>query len=202
MQLGNIIAVDGIRTHYLEAGREHAGKRPSIILLHSAEYGGAAEFTWEFQLTALGRHYHMLAPDHLGFGRTDKVHDFGGQFNRRITHIRRFIEMMGIGGPVHVMGSSMSGGMCLAVAARPQPDWSIAKLVCCSGGGEAPDNDARRVLNTYDGTIEHMTRIVDVMFVDKSWASDAGLHPPAARDGEPAGRLGGGVGGTLQGAVP
>ena len=96
----------------------------------------------------------------------------------------------------------MSGGMCLAVAARSKPDWNIGKLLCCSGGGEAPDNDARRVLNTYDGTIEHMTRIVDVMFVDKPWAERQRIHPPATRDGEPAGRLGGSVGSTLQVAVP
>ena len=66
----------------------------------------------------------------------------------------------------------MSGGMCLAVAARPQPDWPIAKLVCCSGGGEAPDNDARKVINSYDGSLEHMRRIVEVMFVDRKWATD------------------------------
>lgn len=164
------ISVDGIRTHYLEAGLEHRGKRPTIVLLNSAEYGGACEITWEFNIPAFAKQYHVLAPDHLGFGRTEKIHDFGNQFNRRVTHIKRFIDAMAITDPVHVMGSSMSGGMCLTVAARPRPDWNIAKLVCCSGGGDAPDNDARKVLNTYDGSFEHMRRIVEVMFHDKSWA--------------------------------
>ena len=166
------ISVDGVRTHYLEAGIEHRGKRPSIVLLHSAEYGGAGEITWEFNIPAFATRYHVLAPDHLGFGRTDKVHDFGNPFNRRVTHIRRFIETMALFDPVHVMGSSMSGGMCLTVAARARPDWNIAKLVCCSGGGDAPDNDARKVINTYDGSVEHMRRIVEVMFVDTTWAKD------------------------------
>ena len=44
--------------------------------------------------------------------------------------------------------------------------------MCCSGGGDAPDNEARKVLNSYDGTKEHMRRIVDTMFVDKKWAAD------------------------------
>ena len=35
---------------------------------------------------------------------------------------------------------------------------------------DAPDNDARKVINTYDGTLDHMRRIVEVMFHDKSWA--------------------------------
>ena len=170
MAESKFISVDGIRTHYLEAGLEHRGKRPSIVLLNSAEYGGAGEITWEHNIPAFAKQYHVLAPDHLGFGRTDKVHDFGNQFNRRVTHIGRFIATMAITEPVHVMGSSMSGGMCLTVAARPRPDWNIAKLVCCSGGGDVPDNDARKVINTYDGSFEHMRRIVEVMFHDKSWA--------------------------------
>jgi pimeloyl-ACP methyl ester carboxylesterase len=170
MREGRYISVDGVRTHYFESGLEHRGRKPTIVLLNSAEYGGAAELTWEFQIAEFGKHYHVLAPDHLGFGLTDKIHDFGNAFNRRITHIRRFIETMGIDAPVHVMGSSMSGGMCLTVAARSRPDWNIAKLVCCSGGGDAPDNDARKVINTYAGDFEHMRRIVGVMFHDQSWA--------------------------------
>lgn len=172
MREGKYISVDGLRTHYFEAGVEHRAKKPSIVLLNSAEYGGAAEFTWEFQVAELGKHYHVLAPDHLGFGLSEKVHDFGNQFNRRVTHIRRFVETIGIEGPAHFMGSSMSGGMCLQVAARQRPDWSIAKIVCCSGGGDAPDNDARKVINSYAGDFEHMRRIVDVMFHDKSWAKN------------------------------
>jgi pimeloyl-ACP methyl ester carboxylesterase len=166
MSQGRYISVDGIRTHYLEAGEQFRGVRPTVLLLHSAEFGGAAEVTWEFNIGPLAQRYHVLAPDHLGFGRTEKVFDFGNQFERRIRHIRRFIET------IDVMGSSMSGGLSLTVAARKRPDWPFASVVCCSGGGDAPDNEARKVLNSYDGTKEHMRRIVDTMFVDKTWAAN------------------------------
>jgi pimeloyl-ACP methyl ester carboxylesterase len=172
MKEGRYCLVDGIRTHYFEAGSEHRGRRPSVLLLHSAEYGGAAEFSWEFNIDALAQRFHVVAPDHLGFGLTDKIFDFNGQFERRITHISRFLEVLGIE-RVHVIGSSMSGGMSLAVAARKAPDWPIVTLTVCSGGGDAPDNEARRILNTYDGTSEHMRRIVEVMFVDRKWPDDA-----------------------------
>jgi 2-hydroxymuconate-semialdehyde hydrolase len=171
MRQGKFILIDGIRTHYFEAGGEHRGKRPSLLLLHSAEYGGAAEFSWEFNLDALGQRFHVLAPDHLGFGLTDKIFDFNGQFDRRVTHIRRFLEAIGAA-HVHVVGSSMSGGMSLTVAARQQPDWPLASLIVCSGGGEAPNNDARKIINSYDGTREHMRRILQVMFADPKWAKD------------------------------
>ncbi len=170
MREAKYISVDGIRTHYHEAGDQHRGKKPTILLLHSAEFGGCAEFTWEYNLPVLAQHFHVLAPDHLGFGLTDKVFDFNDQFGRRIGHIRRFIEIMETG-PVHIMGSSMSGGLCLMVAARSQPDWPLKSVTCCCGGGESPDNDARKVLNSYDGTAEHMRRIVDTMFVNKAWGA-------------------------------
>jgi pimeloyl-ACP methyl ester carboxylesterase len=171
MKRAHFISVDGSRTHYFEAGLEHRGRRPSILLLHSAEFGGAAEFSWEYNLAPLAARHHVLAPDHLGFGLTDKIFDFNGQFDRRIAHIKRFLEIMCIG-KVHVIGSSMSGGLSLTVAARAEPDWPLASLIVCSGGGDSPDNEARKVLNTYDGSREHMRRIVDVMFVDSKWAAD------------------------------
>ena len=166
---GRTIAVDGINTHFFEAGKRSGA--PSVLLLHSAEFGGAAEISWEHNLDAIAEHFHVVAPDHLGFGRTDKVFDFCGQFDRRIRHIRRFLEVMDIK-EVYVVGSSMSGGLSLTVAARENPDWPIRKVVTCSGGGFAPANAARDILNTYDGTAEHMRRIVETMFIDPKWAKD------------------------------
>ena len=171
MSHAKYVSVDGIGTHYLEAGDALRGVRPTILLLHSAEFGGAAEITWAENINVLGQHYHVLAPDHLGFGRTEKIFDFGNQFERRIRHIRRFLEIMAVG-PVHVMGSSMLGGLSLTVASRKQPDWPLRSVVCCSGGGDAPDNEARKILNTFDGAKEHMRAIVDTMFVDPKWAAD------------------------------
>jgi pimeloyl-ACP methyl ester carboxylesterase len=172
MKEGKYLLVDGIRTHYFESGTEHRGKKPSVLLLHSAEYGGAAEFSWEHSMGPLGERFHVVAPDHLGFGLTDKIFDFNGQFDRRITLIRRFLETLEIPA-VHVCGSSMSGGLSATVAARPQPDWPVVSVTICSGGGDAPNNEARQTLNSYDGTEEHMRRIVEVMFVDPKWAADA-----------------------------
>jgi pimeloyl-ACP methyl ester carboxylesterase len=170
MREGKYVDVLGFRTHYFEAGAEHKGKGPTLLLLHSAEFGGCAEFSWERNLEALGARHHVLAPDHLGFGLTDKLFDFCGQFGRRIWHIARFIETMGVK-EVVAGGSSMSGGLCLAVAARDKPDWPMAGVICCSGGGDAPNNEERKILNSYDGTKEHMRKIVEVCFHDKSWAA-------------------------------
>ena len=103
---GQYITFDGIRTHYFEAGKRTSA--PSVLLLHSAEFGGASEISWERNLDAIAEHFHVVAPDHLGFGRTDKLFDFCGQFDKRIWHIRRFLEAKEIE-EIYVVGSSMSG---------------------------------------------------------------------------------------------
>ncbi|MGE3248479.1 MAG: alpha/beta fold hydrolase, partial [Beijerinckiaceae bacterium] len=61
MKEAKYVSVDGIRTHYFEAGDAHRGKRPTILLLHSAEFGGCAEFSWERNMPAFAERYHVLA---------------------------------------------------------------------------------------------------------------------------------------------
>jgi 2-hydroxymuconate-semialdehyde hydrolase len=53
MKQGKFVSVDGVRTHYFEAGDDHRGLRPTIVLLHSAEFGGCAEFSWEHNMKRL-----------------------------------------------------------------------------------------------------------------------------------------------------
>jgi hypothetical protein len=42
--------VDGVRTHYLEAGEGEP-----VVLLHSAEYDASAELSWERKIAAWPR---------------------------------------------------------------------------------------------------------------------------------------------------
>ena len=58
------ILVEGMRTHYFEGGRGFP-----MVLLHSGEFGASAELSWEFTLPALSQHFHVVAPDWLGFGQ-------------------------------------------------------------------------------------------------------------------------------------
>jgi 2-hydroxymuconate-semialdehyde hydrolase len=54
------VEVQGVRTHYLEGG---AG--PKLVLLHSGEFGGCAEITWEFNIEKLARQFRVYAPTGL-----------------------------------------------------------------------------------------------------------------------------------------
>jgi 2-hydroxymuconate-semialdehyde hydrolase len=154
------VMVDGIKTHYLEAG-----SGPPLVLLHSGEFGGCAELSWEHNIKAFARYFHVYAPDWLGYGRTDKLFSFENMWGFRIRHITGFLRTVCIE-RAHFIGNSMGGTMLLGVAAMEDPSWDMDKIVVVSGGGHIPENSARDILNSYDGTREHMRKIVETMFVD------------------------------------
>jgi len=161
------IDVDGIRTHYLEAGEGE-----TVVLLHSGEFGGAAEISWEFTLPALARHFRVVAPDWLGFGRTEKIYDFGNPRARVFRHMERFIQVMGIA-RADFIGNSM-GGSNLAVIAATQPALlPLRSIVLASGGGATPLTPERQKLLAYDGTPAAMSELLKAMLHDPKWGDDA-----------------------------
>lgn len=160
------IDIEGMRTHYLEGGRG-----ADVILLHSGEFGGCAELSWEFNLPALAEHFHVVAPDWLGFGESAKIFSFEDMRGLRVRHIAGLLKVLGIK-KAHFIGNSMGGGMLADVAAMPKPAWPIGKMILVGAGGFAPVNEARRILNSYDGTREHMRRILRVVLAHSPLRDD------------------------------
>jgi len=158
------IEVRGIGTHYLEAG-----EGPTLVLLHSGEFGGSAELSWERVLPALAERHRVIAPDWLGYGGTDKVHDFARGGARRISHMTEFLDAVGIDDAAF-MGNSMGATLLGQVAAAHEPIWPINALVLISGGGFVPNNPERQVLLDYDGTPKAMRAIMEIVFHDAPWA--------------------------------
>jgi pimeloyl-ACP methyl ester carboxylesterase len=160
------VKVGGIRTHYLEAGSGN----DVVILLHGAEYGGNSMNSWEYNIDALARHFHVFAVDMAGFGGTDKVFRFDDPAALRINHIRDFMDVLCIE-EAHFIGNSFGGGLILKVASAERPAWNIKKIISISGGG--PNNlETFELMNHYDGTKEYMRKIHEVLFYDEKWTTD------------------------------
>lgn len=160
------VLVGDARTHYLEAG---AGE--PVVLLHSGEFGGRAEFSWLHNIAALATRYHVYAPDFVGFGRTTKLYNWSDPSGFRVEHIRRFLETLCIG-PAHFIGNSYGGSLALTVAGMAPVPWPMRSVIAVSGGGRPPDNEARKVLTLYEGTREGMRDILRVLFFDERWWAD------------------------------
>ena len=167
----HFLMVGDTRTHYLEAGANHE-YGDVVVLLHSAEYGARARYSWFANIGELGKHYHVYAPDMVGFGETDKVHDFNRQWDTRMSHIRRFMDTLCIP-QAHFFGSSFSSGLSQRVAAMEPCPWNMISMVCVSGGSSRgialPNSEASRTLQGYDGSRDHMREILKVLFDDPRW---------------------------------
>lgn len=160
------ISVDGIETSYLEAG---AGD--TVLLLHGGEFGGEAEICWERTIPALARHFRVVAPDLLGFGRTAKLIDFVDGRRRRLRHLARFVELVdAVGAPC--VGNSMGGMLALYDAAAGEPLLRPSRIVSIAGGGALRESEHTDALFAYDGSTEAMRRIVAALFHGEAWRED------------------------------
>jgi pimeloyl-ACP methyl ester carboxylesterase len=160
------LVVNGIRSHYLEAGEGEP-----LVLLHSGEYGGRSEFSWEYMIAALAARYRVIAPDWLGFGLTEKIHDFGGTRHRMMLHAASLLNVLGVS-DAHFVGNSMGAGNLLMMAAEDQYHVSPRSITLISGGGFAPDNAARRATLDYDCTTDSMRQLLHAIFHEPVWWSD------------------------------
>lgn len=161
------LEVGGIETHYLDAG-----EGDPVVLVHSGEFGASAELSWRHNIAALAEHFHVYAPDMVGFGLTEKLHHFAGATEFRIRHLESFCRTLSIE-RAHFIGSSYGGSLILRVAASPEPAiWPIDRVIVISGGGAVPMNEHRETLLSYDGTKQHMRRILQVLFYSPEWWSE------------------------------
>lgn len=162
------VDVGGIRTHYLEAG----DGPQTVVLLHSGEFGASAELCWEYNIAAFAEHFRVVAPDWLGYGDTDKLHDFVSKSDRMVRHMAATLEVLAIDQAFFV-GASMGATRLMHDAARPTgPRLPISAMVLVSGGGFVPDNAHRQALLRYDGSPEGMREILRACLLDPRWADD------------------------------
>ena len=124
------VEIDGLRMHYLEEGRGDP-----LLLLHG-------EPTWSFlyrkMIPALRGRFRCVAPDYIGFGRSDKWTDVGAySFARHAAYLERFVEALDLR-RITLVVQDWGGPLGLHYAARHHD--RVARLVILNTGllsGEA-----------------------------------------------------------------
>jgi pimeloyl-ACP methyl ester carboxylesterase len=157
------LAVNGLKTHYLEAG-----DGPALILLHGGEYGAGAEVTWSACLGALAERYRVIAMDFHGYGYSDKVRDLRGQRRRQLEQVRQLLDSLAIES-AHFIGTSLSGRLLLDAANGPEPRLPMTALVAVGVGLYPPQGPDHTALSQYDGSREGLRDILPVLFHDPSF---------------------------------
>jgi pimeloyl-ACP methyl ester carboxylesterase len=164
-----IVAGD-IKTHFLEAGTG-----PDLVLLHGGEYGASAEITWRANIEPLSKKFHVIAPDLLGWGLTDKLYSFSDPAGLRIKHLQRFLEALGIGQAFFV-GNSAGGGLILRTSVRRPTPLQIEKMVTICGNASVFKTNSQADLENYIPSMQNMRKVVALLYHDSKWQSDENVR--------------------------
>jgi 2-hydroxymuconate-semialdehyde hydrolase len=165
-----LLNVGDIKTHLLEAG---AG--PDLVLLHGGEYGASAEITWKHNINQLAQRFHVVAPDMIGWGGTDKIYNFSDPAGYRIQHLRRLLELLGVGKAFFV-GSSSGGGTILRAAVMEPAPFQIRKMVTICGNASVFKTNSQADLEDYAPSLDNMKKIVALLYHDSKWRTEENIR--------------------------
>ncbi len=102
----------GISVYYLEAG--DSGK-PTIVLIHGG--GNCSSLNWKYQIPELSKHFHVVAPDLVGYGNTAEPQGHKATLRYHEDFVMRFMDSLHID-TAGLVGNSMGGGVSAGIAAR------------------------------------------------------------------------------------
>ena len=167
--VSSFVNVNGIRTHYVEAG---AGD--PVVLVHGAGPGASGWSGWRDNIPALARHFRVYAIDTLGFGYTDKPENIVYSDQASVNHLAGFLDVLCID-KVFLCGNSRGA----YIAAKYMLDYPhrVRRLLMVSSGSIANAMGIERsssqmggmtALENYDGTPEGMRRWMEVIVSDHS----------------------------------
>ena len=120
-----------ISLHYHEAGEDHEG-RPPVVLLHGGGPGAAAWSNFGRNLQVLSRTFRTLAVDQPGFGLSDKPEVEGNYFGFAADALAGLLDALEID-KVHLVGNSLGGGTAVRFALT-YPD-RVGRLALMGPGG-------------------------------------------------------------------
>lgn len=155
------IIADGFHTTFLEAGDP---TNDTIVLVHDGGYGSDAELCWSEMIPFLTDRFHVLAPDLLGWGGTDKVVFFDRPpYAPRVRHIAEFCLALGVD-QAHFVGASFGGSVVMRAITDPSSPWPVKRAVSISGtGGPYRLPEGIAALADYTPSLEEAARMTGYM---------------------------------------
>ncbi len=181
------VTVFGAKIQYLEAGD---AANPTVVLLHGL--GGNSE-NWTLNIAALAAKYHVLAPDQIGFGRSDKPL-IGYRIGTYSDFLDKFLTELKIE-KATLVGNSL-GGWIGAFYALKYPN-RVEKLVLVDAAGFAPRKDFdQEVLQSLNpSTREQVRDLLKLVVYNQMLVNDAFV------DAAIASRVSAGDGYTVQSMI-
>ncbi len=158
-------AVGPFTTQCLLAGDESA---PPVLLLHDGAWGGCGSVSWGGVIPRLAKRYHVIVPDMLGFGATDKaVFLDSSPYLFRARHVLALLDELGVTEKVQVAGNSFGGTIALRMLEVCAERVSSAVTINGTGGPNWRSEFGKSELAHWDGSRADLERILDLL-VDRT----------------------------------
>lgn len=157
---GHFVDVNGVATHYLEAGQPGL---PQVVLVHGGGAGADASGNWRYTVPLLADDFHIFAVDMIGFGRSGKPDCANFVYSQaaRNAHLTGFLRALGLN-KVSLVGNSMGGATALGVAME-SPDLVHRLVLMGSAGLVSEITEDLRPIIFYDFTLEGMRRLITAL---------------------------------------
>jgi pimeloyl-ACP methyl ester carboxylesterase len=147
----------GYKTHYLEAG-----EGDPIVLLHGSGPGVTAESNWARTIPALAERFHVIAPEMIGFGSTERAPGLNYRMATWVDHLVGFLDALDIP-RTGVVGNSL-GGIVSLLTASAHPD-RISRMVLMGAPGIGLTmTPGLKALRAYEPSLENMHDLLRTHF--------------------------------------
>jgi pimeloyl-ACP methyl ester carboxylesterase len=167
LETGAFIDAGGYRTHYHEAGSGEP-----LLFIHGSGPGVTAWANWRFALGVFAERYHVLAPDVLGFGYSDRPAGITYGKDVWVDHMIAFLTAKHIT-RAHIVGNSMGGALAIALAVK-RPDLAGKLVLMGSCGIAFPITPGLDAVWGYEPSRERMRALIaDYFAYDRAIATDA-----------------------------
>lgn len=160
------VIIFGAKIRYLEAGD---AAKPTVILLHGL--GGQAE-NWQLTIAPLSQNFHVLAPDQIGFGKSDKPL-LKYRVGTYVDFLDKFMSELKIE-KAALVGNSM-GGWIAGLYAIKYPN-RVEKIVLADAAGLMPkDIDFDRIYQLNSSTRDEVRASLKLVFASPVYAGNDAL---------------------------
>lgn len=165
-EIGATAVADGIRTNYLEAGSsgEH------VVLIHGSGPGVTSYANWRLVLPALAEHFHVVAPDMVGFGYSDRPPGVEYGLKTWADQTVGLMDALGIE-RAHLVGNSFGGAIALRIATQ-HPDRAGKLVLMGSMGVDFPITEGLERVWGYEPSFENMRKVLDVFAYSRDLVND------------------------------
>jgi pimeloyl-ACP methyl ester carboxylesterase len=164
-EVGATADAGGIKTNYLEAGQG-----PHVVLIHGSGPGVTAYANWRLVIPALAEDFHVVAPDMVGFGYSERPSNIEYGVQVWADQVVALMDTLEISN-AHLVGNSFGSAIALRIAAQ-HPERVNRMVLMGSMGVPFQITEGLETVWGYTPSFENMRAVLDKFAYSRELVND------------------------------